>query len=280
MGRSQSRPVSNIQVREPYSTSALLASGSIKTGDVLLFHGATLWSRIIELFTWSRYSHMGVVVSGADLNAVLARRAGKDASPDANPPPPPPRLQLPPDALFLFESVGHLDGIACVLHAREKTGVRVVPLARKLAAYQAEDPSGAAHICLISLEVSLPDLYSVLSARLGQFVCRVCGLDYDAGVAHTMQELWPGVALPTLQAQHRLAHPGAREYNCSELAATALVEMGVLVAEFATNVVLPSSFDSGDALPASAFVTPAAVLSQKHFHIRVAADGPAAPAAV
>lgn len=82
--------------------------GNLKTGDIILFHGVEMSSKIIECIEWSFWSHVGMVVLPKDigLNGIEP---------------------------LLWESTSSSDGIKDVLlNAPKESGAMLVPLSERI----------------------------------------------------------------------------------------------------------------------------------------------------
>lgn len=82
--------------------------GNLKTGDLILFHGVEMSSKLIECIEWSFWSHVGMVVLPKDLGLIG-------------------------DEPLLWESTSSSDGIKdALLNAPKESGAMLVPLSERI----------------------------------------------------------------------------------------------------------------------------------------------------
>lgn len=77
-----------------------------KTGDIVLFSGRCFVSRFIQLITWSKWSHVGIIISDDTTHGIL----------------------------LLYEST-HGSNLTCLDIGSKTSGVRAVPLEKTILAY-------------------------------------------------------------------------------------------------------------------------------------------------
>lgn len=192
----------------------------LDSGDVIGFSGTGWRARLIELFTWSDISHVGIVL-----------RAG------------------PPDRsiLYLLESAGHDDGLECQFsrvareaglpetthqhHAKRPGGVRLVYLQEKLKKYITDSPPHvrAAKVCIIKsvLRPSADPAWSraMITRRLIELANTLCGAAYDASAVNYMKNTYA----TSFGSQSQLLDTAyLDEFTCTELVAVALHRTGMI----------------------------------------------------
>lgn len=192
MGASASLPKENRHAEAPVSVAELLQV--VHTGDLLFFRGNGWLATLERWAIWCDYSHVGMVEW-----RVLPGESRATAC--------------------LWESVGHLDAHACVLHGRRKTGVRLVRLADKLADYIAGAAWQETPVCLVQLHARNDAARTEMDRRFRAYIDETCGHEYSTHAIDIMRSQFPaelGVA----------AAPGPTAgYTCNQLVAATLVRM-------------------------------------------------------
>lgn len=191
----------------------------LDSGDVIGFSGTGWRARLIELFTWSDISHVGIVL-----------RAG------------------PPDRsiLYLLESAGHNDGLQCQFsrvareaglpeaahqYAQKPGGVRLVYLQEKLKKYIEDSPPHvrSAKVCIIKAVVrrSADPAWgrAMITRRLIELADALCGAGYDSSAVHYMKNTYA----TSFGSQSQLLDSAyLTEFTCTELVAVALHRTGMI----------------------------------------------------
>jgi len=192
MGAAATVPKENKHAAVPVSVDELLAA--VHTGDLLFFRGNSWQSMLERWFIWCNYSHVGMVEWRV----------------------------LPGDSVAtacLWESVGHLDAHACVLHGRRKSGVRLVRLAERLADYIGGSVHRETHVCLVQLHAANDAARDEMTQRLAAYIGHVCGREYSTHSIDIMRSQFPtvlGAAAPV---------GVTAGYTCNQLVLATLVRM-------------------------------------------------------
>lgn len=191
----------------------------LDSGDVIGFSGQGWRARLIELFTWSDISHIGIIL-----------RAG------------------PPEAsvLYLLESSGHDDGLECQFskvaamyglpaaahdHTKRRNGVRLVYLQDKLRKYinDSSPHVRAIKVCVVKSVLRRgPDPAwgrDLVTRRLIELADALCGAGYDASAIHFMKNTYATSFGSTSQL---LDNAYLHEFTCTELVAVALHRTGMI----------------------------------------------------
>lgn len=211
MGASPSRAPKTNQYPAATLTVDELCS-HLNTGDLIFFQGYGVRAWGVRMWEWSDYSHVGMV----------HRRTF-------------PGMSDP--EVCLWESVGHLDHLHCLLHNRQKTGPRLVSLRDKLNSYIAESGDlRLVKVCVVQLLPQPMEAAGVLDRNLCAFQDQICGRAmYPSPYELSAEELWstlPIHAAPPPQPMWHLPmgdHPHIpthnRSYTCVQLVTTTLVRM-------------------------------------------------------
>lgn len=195
-------------------------SGTLDSGDLILFQGMGWCARLIQWWTGCPYSHIGIVL-----------RIGDD--------------------LYLLESVGHQDplqsritdlmemeGLRPQPHLRDQhwdrpnptaSEVRLVLLRDRLRQYCLDAPEymdRRVEICFLKTTLYSPYRRIEATAALYAFAKRACGHQYDSSAINFLRNSYPRLALGMGPATD---HPDQLvQYTCTELVACALQEMRIL----------------------------------------------------
>jgi hypothetical protein len=193
-------------------------SGTLDSGDLILFRGMGWCARLIQWWTGCPYSHIGVVL-----------RIGDD--------------------LYLLESVGHQDPLESRITdlmqleglepRRADTNwdrpnpradqVRLVLLRDRLRQYCLDAPSfmeRRLEICFLKTRLYNPYRRIEATAALYAFAKRACGHQYDSSALNFLRNSYPHLSLglgPATAQVDQLA-----QYTCTQLVAAALQEMRIL----------------------------------------------------
>lgn len=179
---------------------------NVDTGDVILFRGNGATAQLVRLWEWCNYSHVGMV--------------HKRTFPGCSEP-----------LVCLWESVGHLDTLPCLLHGRQKTGPRLVSLRDKLNGYIAGSGGWQeVRICVVKLIPQPLDAWGTLDANLMAFQHQICGHSvYPTPPQLVSEGMW---TLPMGAPIHSPYMPSAPPsppppsvYTCEKLIAVTLVRM-------------------------------------------------------
>lgn len=209
MGATPSVQKDNQRPDRPVCLAELLPS--LNTGDVVLFCGNGFRATVERWLTWSEYSHVGMVQ--------LRQFPG-----------------MPHPTVCLWESVGHLDELPCLLHGRRKTGVRLVTLEDKVNEYIRESPWSEVRLCVVPMCSRGPDGRAVMDRHLTDYVHQCCGVAYPT---HTMDILRAG--FPGLAGDG----PPVSGMTCNRLIAETLVRMHAYRKELPVGQITLNSFIDG-----------------------------------
>lgn len=191
MGAAATVPKQNKYAEVPITVAELLAI--VNTGDLLFFRGNSWQSWFERLGIWCNYSHVGMVEW-----RVLPGHTTATAC--------------------LWESVGHLDAIPCVLHGRCKSGVRLVRLADRVADYIAGNSWDETAVCLVQLHARSAERRAEMTQHLARFINETCGDSYST---HSLDILRS--QMPDLLGAAHMGHLAG--YTCNQLVAATLVRM-------------------------------------------------------
>jgi hypothetical protein len=194
--------------------------------DIILFRGRGPMARLIELFTWCSYSHIGIL------------------------------LRLSDGELYILESVGHTDALQCVFRGSphclaahsvnaDRPRVRLVSLRARLRQYCDDAPAWAPNlvdVCIVKTMCFDPYTRDEAADVLYEFARRVCGHAYDSNPVHLLRDSYPSL----------LGGPATAridqyvEYTCSQLVAAALLECRILDATLPIHLIqTPRQFIDG-----------------------------------
>ena len=191
MGAAATVPKQNIHAEVPLTVDELLAV--VQTGDLLFFRGNSWTSWLERLTLWCDYSHVGMIEW---------RTLPGHTAPTA----------------CLWESVGHLDAHACVLHGRCKSGVRLVRLADRLTDYISGNAWDETAVCLVQLCARNAERRAEMMQRMAAFISEACGDSYSVHALDILRSQLPDAL--------GIAHMGhLAGYTCNQLATATLVRM-------------------------------------------------------
>lgn len=185
--------------------------GSLKTGDLLLFHGVEPSSKLIELVEWSYWSHVGMVIIPSDL--------GLDGS----------------EPLF-WESTSSSDGINDVILKKPKeSGPMLVALSERIK--MDLDNQYDTHFKVKYLNNPLTkNEIALLSGYISKTHDKVFPPDAD-------------LFKYFVEGRHFNAPMPDSEIFCSQLVAQSLMAMGYISDKYVANGYCPSDFDKGEGMP-------------------------------
>jgi hypothetical protein len=240
----------------------------LDTGDVILFQGSGRYARLIQFFTWSRYSHAGV----------LHRKYVDDNV-------------LRESTVHLFECTNHRDGLQCSLQhsgngcthqewaacdecagqqllsqQKKAGGVRLVPLTYLLNRYLDEaECKGlhSVHVCVIKTELDVapggePYPRLAMGIEMATIERTICSLPYDTSTVNFLES-----------ATHlgRQDVTTLNEFTCMGLVARVLVELGIVRHEYAGRLIAPKSLTNGSLPAESAGATRHLSTIRAHYEI-------------
>lgn len=184
---------------------------SLKTGDVVVFHGVEPSSHLIELIEWSYWSHVGMVVLPQDM--------GLSGS----------------EPLF-WEATSSGDGIIDVITgAPKESGPMLIPLSQRIKV----DLDGG-YDTHFKVKYSNRELTSDEKSALKAFIYKVhpCGFPSDADMLKYF-----------LEGRHSNTPAPTDNYFCSELVAKTYIEIGLLSSDYVPNGYCPGDFDEFKDMP-------------------------------
>lgn len=232
---------------QPLMVSELLArprdrpdQAVLKTGDIIMFSGngwRAFGTRWVE---WCDYSHVGMV-HWVSLPGSVEQTC------------------------CVWESVGHLDDLSCVLHGRRKTGPRLVPLRDKLDGYIDGSSWHEVRICHIRLWPHPPQERAALEQALLDFENHLCaGSTYPSPTQLVLSaatwQLPMGMPLDAASSTSSSSsssassstpsslNPRLATYTCDQLIATTLVQMHAYSSELPVKQIHLASFLNGSIL--------------------------------
>lgn len=184
---------------------------SLKTGDLILFHGIQTTSKLIELIEWSYWSHVGMVVLPKDIGMTVE------------------------EPLF-WESTASGDGLTDYLTGKPKeNGPMLVSLHDRI---QVDvNQSYDTHFLVKYLNRSLkqPEL-----EQLKEFIYKV----HDRGFPTA-----ENVLKYYIDGRSFNKPAPDTEVFCSELTAETFMAMGFISTEYVPNGYCPDDFNKGDNMP-------------------------------
>lgn len=249
MGGSPSRTAKADHYSEQTATVDEILN-NVDTGDVILFRGNGASAQWVRLWEWCNYSHVGMV--------------HKRTFPDC-----------PEPQVCLWESVGHLDTLSCLLHGRQKTGPRLVSLRDKLNTYIAGSGGWQeVRICVIKLIPQPLDALGTLDANLVAFQNQICGhSSYPTAPQLVSDGMWslPMGAPIHSPSPHALPPPVTTHYTCEKLIAISLVRMQAYQTTLNVDRVHLPSFIDGSISEQDRHL---AVLDVNNYHWTVKRGGP------
>lgn len=233
MGASPTVPKKDTTLPFPVALEDLV--DELNTGDIVLFCGNSWYATLIRYFVYTPYSHVGMV----------HRRV-------------PPGGRTP--VLCLWESVGHVDDLYCLLHGRKKSGVRLVSFVDKMREYINGAHSLTTAICVIRVHPRGSAEAASIAARLEAFEDHHCGTAYDMNPLHLARCAYPGLLGANVLT------PVNAAFTCNELIAETLVFTRICSEELPVGMITERHFLTGAIL--HNFEQDAA-LAQDNLHLTV-----------
>jgi hypothetical protein len=228
----------------------------VRSGDLLFFKGSDWSATLIEWLTWCVWSHVGIVIQGADLLNRMPRETADKFIANG---------KILPERFYLYESSGKND--TCVLTNRYISGAILVDLSAKIASYAS--PDGSVSVGLIKLR-SQEGAKSEYIQRLADFIFLTSGCAYSNNPFSSTASLVPGEpfsAFPNIHS-HLSYHQMSYTYNCAQLVIAALEYMYVLHTTTDKKCISPCLLWSGYGVLFSHFVNLARVwLDQRHYRL-------------
>ena len=185
--------------------------GSLKTGDLILFHGVQTTSELIELIEWSYWSHVGMVILPKDIGMTGA------------------------EPLF-WESTASGDGLTDYLTGKPKeNGPMLVLLADRIQVDVKKHYDTHFLVKYLNRSLQEPEF-----EQLRDFIYKVhdCGFP---SAANALKYYIEG-------RSYNKPAPDT-EVFCSELTAETFMAMGFISTEYVANGYCPDDFNKGDNLP-------------------------------
>jgi hypothetical protein len=216
MGAYASTPKKDTYVAGDVELSELCSPEYLNTGDIVLMSGNGWLARLIRCFLWTNYSHVGMlhwrVLDGDDR-----------------------------PTLCLWESVGHVDDLHCLLHGRKKSGVRLVRFCDKITSYIDASSWKRTQVCVVRVHPRSPEYADAIARRLCDFEHEACGTAYDSSVPDLLR-----AAYPTLLGANYLSTNATNDaYTCNELVAVTLVRTRICSEILPVGSITERSFING-----------------------------------
>jgi len=185
--------------------------GSLKTGDLILFHGIQQVSQLIEIIEWSVWSHIGVVVLPKDIGM-----SGEEP--------------------LFWESTSSSDGIEDVIIGKPKeSGPMLLSLAERI---QVDlDKQYDTHFKVKYLNRSLTQLEL---QQLKDFIYKA----HDRGFPTTENLL-----KYYIEGKYFNVSAPDTDVFCSQLTAETFMEMGFISTKYVPNGYCPDDFNKCDNMP-------------------------------
>ncbi|MEA4926034.1 MAG: hypothetical protein VB084_12060 [Syntrophomonadaceae bacterium] len=185
--------------------------GSLKTGDLVLFHGIETTSELIELIEWSYWSHIGMVVLPKDIG-------------------------LSGEEPLFWESTASGDGIIDQLTGKPKeSGPMLVSLGERIQVDLSQHYDTHFLVKYLNRPLQEQELQ-----QLKDFIYKA----HDRGFPSAEKVLKFYVE----GKSYNIAAPDTDVF-CSELTAETLIAMGFISTEYVPNGYCPDDFNKGDNLP-------------------------------
>jgi hypothetical protein len=186
---------------------------SLKTGDLLLFHGLGQVSHLIELLEWSYWSHVGMVVLPKDVG-------------------------LEGDEPLFFESTSSGDGIIDVISGvSQESGVMLVPLSERISVDLEKDFDNHFKVKYLSRGLTTEELVT-----LKVFVLSVHGNKFPSD-EDLLKYYFEG-------RLRNVPMPG-NEMFCSQLVAQTFMSLGFISPDYVANGYSPQDFNAFEAIPST-----------------------------
>ncbi len=182
--------------------------GSLKTGDLVLFHGIELSSKIIEIIEWSFWSHVGMVVLPKDM--------GFEGD----------------DPLF-FEATSSGDGIVDVITGAPKEGgVMLLSLGERIRVDSSMRYDTHFKVRYLNRELTPEEL-----EKLKAYIYKAH--DYTFPDDKELLKYY-------VEGRHMNLPMPENETFCSQLVASAYMEMDMLSPMYVANGYCPNDFNEAD----------------------------------
>jgi hypothetical protein len=182
----------------------------LKTGDVLIFSGFGLDSRMVKFFTTSCFSHVGVVVYIQDESLISNELRDKDH-------------------LYLFHSTldSYNKDVPDVISGKTKGGVQLNSLGKVMEWYK-----GRIILRRQSKRIQIGEdaLKSIILEHVNK--------PYENGVSELLNSVYRGRCAPICNSDNNA-------FFCSELAVTFYKEVGILPRNIQPYKYIPSDFATG-----------------------------------
>lgn len=184
---------------------------SLKTGDLVLFHGIETVSKLIEIIEWSFWSHVGMVILPGDIG-------------------------LSGDEPLFWEATASGDGIVDVISGVPKeSGPMLVPLSQRIQVDLDQHYDTHFKVKYLNRELTVDELH-----RLKDFIY----IAHNWGFP-TEQQLLKFY----LEGRHsNVAAPDGMAF-CSQLTADTFMKLGFLSTKYVSNGYCPDDFNKGDNIP-------------------------------
>lgn len=184
---------------------------TLKTGDLILFHGMSASSKLNELLTESEWSHVGMVIRPEDIGIKSSQR------------------------LLLWES-NTLVNLKDVELNEAKIGPMLVDLQQRLITDLQDKKDNKFRVRFNTCEVSQDML-----EKLKLFIKAVHMDTFPKTDFDLRKEVFEGVIL------HKTVDNG--DYFCSKLIADTYIHMGLITSKYPSNSYAPKDFSSAGVLP-------------------------------
>lgn len=185
--------------------------GGLKTGDLILFHGVEMSSKLIECIEWSFWSHVGMVVLPKDIG-------------------------LLGDEPLLWESTSSSDGIKDVLLNKPKeSGAMLIPLSERIHLDVTKKYDTHFKVKYLNQPLDVQSL-EVLKA----FIVKAHPRTFPSDIQ--MLKFF-------IEGLHsNKAAPDALVF-CSQLTAETLMALGFISNQYVSNGYCPKDFDTFENIP-------------------------------
>lgn len=185
--------------------------GSLKTGDLILFHGVQRVSKLIEIMEWSFWSHVGMVVIPKDVGM-----SGVEP--------------------LIWESTSSGDGIVDVISGKPKEGgPMLVALSERIQVDLHQQFDTHFKVKYLNRSLTLFEL-----KQLKDFIHKAHDRRFP-----TTENL---VKYYIEGRNFNVPSPDAEAF-CSQLTAETFMEMGLISTKYVSNGYCPDDFNKGDNIP-------------------------------
>lgn len=183
---------------------------TVKTGDLILFHGMSMSSKVNELFTGCEWSHVGMIIRPEDIGIVST------------------------DKLLLWESntLVNLDDVEL---EKPKEGPMLVDLHQRIMT----DLSGK-HDNKFIIRYNTCEVSREMLVQLRTFIKAVHMDSFPKTDFDLRKEVFEGVVLD-IQVDNG-------DYFCSQLIADTYMQMGIITSKYPTNSYEPKDFSDKGSL--------------------------------